>query len=402
MKKIICFLIAVGLTSTAFSGGYAIPEQGAKSAGMAGAFTGIANDPSAIYFNPAGISFISGMNMMLGSTFVSPSAQYQNPAYSNTIYKQKDLFFVIPQFYFTYQWEYGLSFGAGVYAPYGLGTEWQKGWVGDALARKTDLQNIHFSGVVAYRVMDNFSVAGSFAYSIASAVLNKAATADGLGGDVGLEGSGSGIHWSLSALYKPMDKMTIGVVYRGGTTLTLTGDIKFSGDRVVANTDAMEGKGEVKLPIPANFNVGVSYAVLNDLTVSFDYDWAQWSDYKDLTIVNTDKNITLSSAPRNWENTTTIRFGAEYRGFDKLALRGGFLMDSNPVSTKYMEPSLPDAGRTGYTFGLGYQVSENINLDAYLLLVSWDEKHVTDNAFNFNGYYNTKATLSGVSVSYKF
>ena len=394
--------MAACLPLAAYSGGYSIPEQGSKAAGLAGAFTGLANDPSAIYFNPAGISFISGMNIMLGSTFVTPSSQYQNPEYSNTIYKQKDLFFIVPQFFLTYSWDYDLTFGLGVYAPFGLGTEWEKGWPGDYYARKTNLENVHFAGVVSFRVMENLSVAGAFAYSIANAELNKKATADGLGGDVGLKGSGSGVHWSLSALFKPMDKLSIGVIYRGGTTLTLSGDIKFSGDRVTSQTDPLEGKGEVELPIPANFNVGIAYELLSDLTISGDYNWSQWSDYKELAIVNTDKNITLSKNPRNWKDTNTFRVGAEYRGLENFAIRAGFLTDSDPVDTKYSEPSLPDAGRVGYTLGLGYNWSENITLDAYVLMLSWDEKHVTDNEFHFNGYYNTKATLSGVAISYKF
>jgi len=402
VKKLLSLLFAALFPIMAYPGGYSIPEQGSKAAGMGGAFTGLANDPSAIYFNPAGISFQSGMNLMVGSTFVSPTSQYQNPAYSNTIYKQKSLFFIIPQVFFTYEWEYGLTFGAGIYAPYGLGTEWEKGWVGDYYARKTDLQNIHFAGVVSYKVMENLSVAGSFAYSYASAVLEKKGDKIGLAGDVSLEGSGSGFHVGLSALYKPIDNLSIGVNYKLGTELKMSGDIKFSGDRVKSVTDGNEGTGEVTLPIPASLNVGVAYNVMSDLTITADYNWNQWSKYDKLEIINTDKNITLSSSPRNWKNTNTYRIGAEYRGVEDFAFRIGYLIDSDPVDTKYSEPSLPDAGRTGYTFGAGYQIMEGLNIDAYLLLLSWDEKHVTDNEFAFNGYYNTKATLSGLSLTYKF
>ncbi len=402
MKKLLSLLSAALIPIMAYSGGYSIPEQGAKAAGMGGAFTGLANDPSAIYFNPAGISFQSGMNLMVGSTFVSPTSQYQNPAYSNTVYKQKSLFFVIPQVFFTYEWEYGLTFGAGIYAPYGLGTEWEKGWVGDYYARKTDLQNIHFAGVVSYKLMDNLSVAGSFAYSYATAILEKKGDYIGLAGDVSLEGTGSGIHMGLSALYKPIENLTVGVNYRLGTDLKMSGDIKFNGKRVTSSTDPNEGTGEVTLPIPSSFNVGASYNIMSNLTVSADFNWNQWSKYKKLEIINTDKNLTLSSKPRNWKDTNTYRIGAEYRGIEKLALRAGFLIDSDPVDVKYSEPSLPDAGRTGYTFGAGYQLMDNLNIDAYLLLLSWKEKHVTDNEFVFNGYYNTKATLSGLSLIYKF
>lgn len=402
MKKTAALLMACLLPMGAMAGGFSIPEQGSKAAAMAGAFTGLANDPSAIYFNPAGISFIPGMNLTIGSTFVSPESQFQNLNYGNKIDKQKELFFVVPQVFFTYAWDYDLTFGAGVYAPYGLGTEWEAGWTGDHLSRKIDLQNVHFAGVVSYKLMENLSVAGTFAWSHASATLEKAGDNPEYAGDVSLEGTGSAIHWGISTLYKPSDMISIGASYRAAADLTLTGDIKFSGDRIPSATDPKEGKGEVILPLPSTFNLGVAVAVLPTLTVTADYNWAEWSRYEKLEITNTDNNSVLTSSPRNWKNTSAYRVGAEFTGIEKLALRAGFLIDSDPVDTKYSEPSLPDAGRTGYTFGGGYQLLDNLNIDAYVLLLFWDEKKVTDNEFLQNGYYNTYATLSGVHLTYKF
>ncbi|MCK6603169.1 MAG: outer membrane protein transport protein [Bacteroidetes bacterium] len=402
MKKTASVLLACLLSIGAMAGGFSIPEQGSKAAGLAGAFTGLANDPSAIYFNPAGISFIKGMNLTVGSTFVVPEAQYQDLKYGNQISKQKDLFFAVPQVFFTYQWEYDLTFGGGIYAPFGLGTEWEKDWSGDHLSRKIDLKNVHFGGVVSYKVMDNLSVAGTFAWSYAIAALEKQGDQIGHAGDVGLEGTGSGIHWGVSALYKPLEMLSIGMSYRAATELEITGDIEFTGDRTAASTDLKEGKGKVVLPIPSTLNVGVAVAVLPELMVTADYNWSEWSKYEKLEIENTDKNIVLSSSPRNWSNTSTYRVGAEYTGIHNLALRVGFLRDSDPVETKYSEPSLPDAARTGYTVGAGYRILDNLSVDAYLLLLYWDEKKVSDNEFTFNGYYNTYATLSGVHFTYNF
>ena len=43
------------LPVVAFAGGFAANEQGAKASGMANAFSAQADDPTAVYFNPAGI-----------------------------------------------------------------------------------------------------------------------------------------------------------------------------------------------------------------------------------------------------------------------------------------------------------------------------------------------------------
>jgi len=383
------------------AGGFSIPEQGSKAAGLAGAFTGLANDPSAIYFNPAGISFIKGMNLTVGSTFVIPASQYQNPAVSNTIYEQNSLFFAVPQLFYTQEWEYDLTFGAGIYAPYGLGTEWAKGWPGDNLSREIHLQNVHFAGVVSYKVMENLSVAGTFAWSYANATLLKKAEGAGLAGDVSLDGSGSGIHWGVSTFWKANDMLSVGISYRASADLEMTGDIKIS-DANTAGALANEGAGKVVLPLPSTLNIGIAATVMPELTLTADYNWSEWSRYEKLEIENTDLNKVLSSSPRNWKNTTTYRVGAEYTGLAGVALRAGFLMDSDPVDTKYSEPSLPDAARTGYTLGAGYKILDNLNLDAYILLLSWDEKDVKDSEFDFNGYYNTSATLFGAHLTYTF
>lgn len=401
MKKTAALLMACLLPLGAMAGGFSIPEQGSKAAAMAGAFTGLANDPSAIYFNPAGISFIPGMNLTIGSTFVSPESQFQNPSASNTIYKQNDLFFVVPQLFYTHEWEEGLTFGFGVFAPYGLGTEWGKGWPGDYLSREIHLQNVHVQGVVSYKLMDNLSVAGTFAWSYANAKLLKKAEVAGLAGDVSLDGSGSGIHWGVSTLWKANDMISVGVSYKAAADLEMTGDIKISDAKTPAAL-ANEGKGKVVLPLPSTLNVGVAVAVMPTLMITADYNWSEWSRYEKLEIENTDQNKILSSSPRNWKNTNTIRVGTEYTGLEMIALRAGFLMDSDPVDTKYSEPSLPDAARIGYTLGAGYKITDNLTVDAYLLLLAWDEKKVSDNEFDFNGYYNTKATLFGAHLTYQF
>ena len=69
-----------------FAGGYQLNEQDARAVGMGGAFVATASDPSAIYFNPAGLAFQSGINVLGGINFIIPSTTY-SPAsgYSHAI-----------------------------------------------------------------------------------------------------------------------------------------------------------------------------------------------------------------------------------------------------------------------------------------------------------------------------
>src|SRR5215468_7489467 len=73
------FLFALALllpASRAFAAGFSIFEQGARGMGFAGAFTAQANDPSAIFHNPAGIAFLKGKQIYLGATLIHPSSDF--------------------------------------------------------------------------------------------------------------------------------------------------------------------------------------------------------------------------------------------------------------------------------------------------------------------------------------
>ena len=74
------FTLALTLTCitavSAFGSGFLIPEQGAKASAMAGAFAATADDPSAIFFNPAGIAQQRHMAAYAGTTIINFTNQF--------------------------------------------------------------------------------------------------------------------------------------------------------------------------------------------------------------------------------------------------------------------------------------------------------------------------------------
>ena len=69
-KLLSVLLVLLFTASTSFAAGFRLPEAGAKAMGMGFAFTAQADDPSAIYFNPAGLTQLKGQNVMVGVTYV--------------------------------------------------------------------------------------------------------------------------------------------------------------------------------------------------------------------------------------------------------------------------------------------------------------------------------------------
>ncbi|MDQ6970565.1 MAG: long chain fatty acid transport protein, partial [Mariprofundus sp.] len=79
MKRfIILFTMFFAGLQTAQAGGYQIPEMGAKAMGMGNAFTAVADDASAAWFNPAGVAFgHEGMQVMAGGVGIfAPGSKY--------------------------------------------------------------------------------------------------------------------------------------------------------------------------------------------------------------------------------------------------------------------------------------------------------------------------------------
>jgi long-chain fatty acid transport protein len=69
----ILFLLFLAIPDIASAGG---PILGARSTGMGTAFTAVADDPSTIAVNPAGLTQLKGTELYGGTTFIIPSTEY--------------------------------------------------------------------------------------------------------------------------------------------------------------------------------------------------------------------------------------------------------------------------------------------------------------------------------------
>src|SRR6187551_1119647 len=70
MKRAIALLF---VSSTAYAGGTTRPNLiSARGVGMGGAFTAIADDPTAVYFNPAGLDDLESQVMVGGELVYGP------------------------------------------------------------------------------------------------------------------------------------------------------------------------------------------------------------------------------------------------------------------------------------------------------------------------------------------
>ena len=68
------FIILISITSVqaASSGAFNIFGSDSEALGKGNAFTGEADNPSAVYFNPAGLGQIEGTQVSLGTSLIKP------------------------------------------------------------------------------------------------------------------------------------------------------------------------------------------------------------------------------------------------------------------------------------------------------------------------------------------
>ena len=66
----------LALSASAHASGFAIESQGARAMGFAGAYVAQAADPSAIFYNAAGIGFLKGKQFYGGGAFAGLSTDF--------------------------------------------------------------------------------------------------------------------------------------------------------------------------------------------------------------------------------------------------------------------------------------------------------------------------------------
>lgn len=409
-KKILLLIILTLFSTRTFGGGFQINEHGARAMGMSGAFTGLANDPSALYFNGAGITQLSGTRLMLGVTLISPTAGFRGPSPSITEYKLKDQLFNPVNFYLTHQATDWLYFGISFNNQYGLGTKWDPNWVGRFLAIETDLKTYYINPTMAIKFTKELSLSFGITYAIGTVTINRNALLTPFAGEanVNLEGDGHATGFTAGVLYKPSETVSFGLSVRSENIFNLKGDATSNGPTALSSL-LPKGGIEAKLTTPLNITFGAAIKPLCNLTVTGDIQYVGWSSYDKLAVDFADPKLEDLSAVRDYQNTFIARLGAEYNLCESLALRAGVLFDKNPVKDEMVEPTLPDANRIGMNIGLGYKLTSNITVDAAYLFLRFSERTIANSKVSymdglapFNGTYNSSAHLFGFNVSYNF
>ena len=387
LKKLFAVVVVTFLVATSlFAGGYQINEHGARAVGMGGAFVARASDPSAIFFNAAGLAYQKGINFAVGTTLIFPSTEFTGgfTGTTPTTTSMVSQTFYPVNLYGTYAINEKFVVGLGVFSPYGLGSEWPATWNGRLLTVKTDIQTFYITPSVGYLVNDKLAVGLGLSYVIAKAKLNNS--------NFALDGSGNSFTFNVGAIYKAMPNLSVGASYRH------VANVDFEGDVTWPAVPSRNGTGKATLPMAGTLQVGAAYVINPKLTVEADLQYTLWSDYKSLDL--TLPVLGVVSSPKNWINVPMLRLGGEYALNEKITLRAGYVRDQNPQPDWAVEPMLPDANRNDISLGGGYKINQKLTVDLAYMIVLFEDRTTTVNINHFNGTYKSSANLVSLSFGY--
>ncbi|MEA3504279.1 MAG: outer membrane protein transport protein [Bacteroidota bacterium] len=391
------------------AGGYQVGLQGQRQTGMGLIGTGFIVGPSTVFFNPGGMSFLDSKYSF--SVGVSPimsnvSFQYREPSAYEA---QTDNPISFPfSLYMTGKVNDKLSLGLGIYTPYGSTTIWGDNWRGKYVIQDISLKAIYFQPTVSYKISDKFSAGVGFVITYGDVSLNKAIPLQNSNGQAGqstIEGSGISYGFNAGLVFRPTDKLELGLTYRSEIMMSVEGgDATFDVPSSLSDLFPAKNKFDADLPLPASVNFGASYSVTEKFTLGVDVNYVFWSTYQTLDFDFETNTSALEdmSLEKNYSDGAIYRIGGEYLVNDMWTVRAGFYYDSPVVDDDYYAPETPDAVKLGFTGGLSFAPNDNFSIDVSYLYLTGLEREVNYTPEDFGGKYKYNAFIPGIGISYKF
>ena len=224
---------------------------------------------------------------------------------------------------------------------------------------------------------------------------------------------GWGYGATLGVLFKPNETFSI------GATLRTPSKVEFDGDASISNLIALgistTSDLEREVTWPMWLAGGVAYKPTENITLTGDVQWTQWSkievietDYKDISWQILMAASGDDERPMHWSDAVQIRFGAEYRA-NTIAIRGGYYWDPSPNPDRTMNVLLPNYDFNVFTLGFGYELN-GLQIDLGIEYLIGSERNIPSEKVLIDpdwktampGLHSLNIIVPNVSISYKF
>ena len=375
-------LFMTGFSTLSLGAGVSLREQSIRSASMAMAADGVGvGDAASLYANPASIGNLSGQHISLGLRSVSSSAEWKGTGAGSTVetsQSAKSKNGMLPSLHGVHAINDKVNVGWGVAPTFGASVEYEDNWMGRYYSEEIALSNLVLDVVGSYKVSDNLVVGGGVYYSqssftLATAVdigrLTQAAGGTPFAQDSSMtfEGDSAGAGYSLGALYKPMDNLTVGLGFRSALVNEYEGSVTYKDSSAQAAafrstasatnaTLAASSDATVRTVQPQIATLGISYDLDVGSSLFVNINQTKWSSNGRLDVKY---NNGFTGEEIDYEDTLSYSIGGQYQLDEAITLRGGVGIDPEVATTAASKGVRGvDGNRTIVALGGGYKVSD--------------------------------------------
>ncbi|MEG1627671.1 OmpP1/FadL family transporter [Pseudomonas sp.] len=417
--------LAVTLASTQlFASGFALNEQ--SISGMGTGFAGrssSAEDASTVFGNPAGMARLKREQVTVGAAAILAKSDISSSG-SNTPGGSFDGDMVpkvgVPMGYYVKPIDDQWAFGFGIYAPFGLVTDYENGFAGRYFGSYSKVSVVTLQPTVSYAFNDKVSIGFGPTINRIEGTLksdvrgNFAGTNDG---EVKISGDDTAIGYNIGVMVQATDRTRVGLTYHSMVDYKLEGKTRISG----APFSVFSGSkfdASLKIKTPESVDFSITHELDENWTLYMGSTWTRWSRLEDITVSNSGVppqlggsagSIGTISEPQNWHDTWAHAVGASYKLNKQWTLRAGLSVDQSPTNNEDRSPRIPTGDRTAFSLGAGWSPTEDLTVDlAYSYLMEEDVKvsHSKPLVPGVNTSYNAKYENSahglGVGMTYRF
>ena len=386
---LLCLLCsAAGFVFAAASANAQTPRlqgQSAAAAAMGNAFVAQADDPSALHYNPAGMTQLHGFQTLFGTTLIGGTTQFTSPTGAQVTGDRNGSVAWPPPghvYLVANLKDLGLSAlgnftaGIGMNNPFGSLTRYPNDGPFRTAITFTTLPLLDIKPTIAYKLNDQLSFGlGADIYTFSGLfgeghLEQKSIWPGGLGIPAGslmeINGSDTTAGFNVSLLYTPFRNsdgkplVNLGMLYRSQATFHLTRNFLANGASVAGAT--------ATFVLPQVFSGGIGIWPVRtserEWKLEFDVDYTGWKSNRNLDVHLT--NGALLPFPQNWQSTYTVMIGTEYRWLRlasmpdwDIALRAGYMNQQAQIPDRTFNPGVPSANTHIPSVGIGLACHEN-------------------------------------------
>lgn len=388
-------LVLCATARRAHGGAFEVLQQSPRASGQADAFAAQADDPSAIWYNPAGLTQLQGTHFLLGGYLVDPSYRFDGPTADATM----DKLSFLPQVYATS--DFGLEdfrFGLGVNNVFGLNEDWGQSTPFANVFTEGHLYVINIEPTVAYQVTENFSLGVGLNVYFGSLDLEHKQP---LGppptpmGHFRYHGDGWGVGASPGLMWKIDDRNTFAAFYHSAAKLNINGPAE-----VTAMGIPPIGPSHSQTSIQLPQSVGIAYAFrpVDPWKLEADVVWSNWRMLQQIQIHSSNPAFNGQTIVTKWDDTWAFRFGTQYDLTKNWTIRGGYAYGTSAVPEATFGPIVPDANYHLFSAGLGYTVGR-WTFDAAYLYILREHRNISNSIYSPAVNGNWRTNLQGFMIS---